>query len=697
MDFEMRADTGEQLQQHSSPIRPTIRPIAYGVNQASWQQQSNDNNSHLDLNHRSSSSHRILDSSPSRSNAPKNPYKVDQYSLPVFFLELIVLAALGFLAQLCHYQNHVEPLVEGFYCDDIEYRHILISGKIIKNLMGKTDEFIFIILSFVVPLVLILFCELVNSMFGSLKFRKIRAGCACCQLHSITRRTVRFCGAFMLGYFLTFILADVLSITTGRLRPYFFTACPQAYTECVRSNTAISPISAQPNGAVNSVAESMVHQWVSLSGKKLFDVCQGGDLMLLNGLGNSWPSFPAAISSYICLFVVFYLSYVGTARPFRMIISFLIGGIVILCTVLNIEIVKMHYYHWEDVIGGAVLALLVVIFVVVVYLNRFRDVHYYENQKLFSTRCYVDDQGRPITINGLNKYNNQGTIHAHDIPMKYFHIPRANIRGSPRPITSLSEHTRVIRGQRKGAGGIFKSHNKHRKGAAKLRPVDFSERHGYIKGVIKEIIHDPGRGAPLARVDFRDPYKYRHNKELFLAAEGMYSGQFIYCGRRATLSIGNVLPVGNLPEGTTICNVEEKSGDRGKLARASGGYATVVAHNPDTKKTKIKLPSGAKKTISSTNRAMVGIIAGGGRTEKPILKAGRAYHKYKAKRNCWPKVRGVAMNPVEHPHGGGNHQHIGHASTVRRDASAGRKVGLIAARRTGRIRGGKGTIPKEKD
>lgn len=65
------------------------------------------------------------------------------------------------------------------------------------------------------------------------------------------------------------------------------------------------------------------------------------------------------------------------------------------------------------------------------------------------------------------------------------------------------------------------------------------------------------------------------------------------------------------------------------------------------------------------------------------------------KRNCWPKVRGVAMNPVEHPHGGGNHQHIGKASTVKRGTSAGRKVGLIAARRTGRIRGGKGETKKE--
>merc|ERR1719516_523836 len=86
---------------------------------------------------------------------------------------------------------------------------------------------------------------------------------------------------------------------------------------------------------------------------------------------------------------------------------------------------------------------------------------------------------------------------------------------------------------------------------------------------------------------------------------------------------------------------------------------------------------------------MIGLVAGGGRIDKPILKAGRAYHKYKVKRNCWPKVRGVAMNPVEHPHGGGNHQHSGKASTVWRGASAGKKVGLIAARRTGRIRGGR--------
>ncbi|XP_041618435.1 60S ribosomal protein L8-like, partial [Vulpes lagopus] len=165
--------------------------------------------------------------------------------------------------------------------------------------------------------------------------------------------------------------------------------------------------------------------------------------------------------------------------------------------------------------------------------------------------------------------------------------------------------------------------------------------------------------------------------------------------KKAQLNIGNVLPVGTMPEGTIVCCLEEKPGDRGKLARASGNYATVISHNPETKKTRVKLPSGSKKVISSANRAVVGVVAGGGRIDKPILKAGRAYHKYKAKRNCWPRVRGVAMNPVEHPFGGGNHQHIGKPSTIRRDAPAGRKVGLIAARRTGRLRGTKTVQEKE--
>lgn len=242
---------------------------------------------------------------------------------------------------------------------------------------------------------------------------------------------------------------------------------------------------------------------------------------------------------------------------------------------------------------------------------------------------------------------------------------------------------------------MFRSHTKLRKGASSLRTLDYAERHGYIKGVIKEFVHDPGRGAPLAKIHFRNPYKFRTDKQLITATEGMYSGQFVYAGKKATLSIGNTLPLNQVPEGTIVCNVEKRPGDQGKYAKASGEYCTVVSHSDDGSKTRMRLPSGQKKTLLSGARAVIGIVAGGGRLDKPLLKAGRAYHKYRVKRNEWPKVRGVAMNPVEHPHGGGNHQHIGHASTCRRDAPPGQKAGLIAARRTGRIRGRAVIVDKE--
>merc|ERR1719247_3233766 len=135
--------------------------------------------------------------------------------------------------------------------------------------------------------------------------------------------------------------------------------------------------------------------------------------------------------------------------------------------------------------------------------------------------------------------------------------------------------------------------------------------------------------------------------------------------------------------------LEEKAGDRGTVARASCTSAVIVGHAEDGKRSRIRMPSGARKTIPSSCRAIVGIVAGGGRLDKPILKAGNNFHKYKVKRNSFPKVRGSAMNPVEHPHGGGNHQHVGHPTTNARASVPGAKVGLIAARRTGLLKGGK--------
>eukprot|EP01002_Notosolenus_urceolatus_P007146 NODE_2903_length_1017_cov_643.847107_g2428_i0.p2 GENE.NODE_2903_length_1017_cov_643.847107_g2428_i0~~NODE_2903_length_1017_cov_643.847107_g2428_i0.p2 ORF type:complete len:260 (+),score=73.11 NODE_2903_length_1017_cov_643.847107_g2428_i0:116-895(+) len=241
--------------------------------------------------------------------------------------------------------------------------------------------------------------------------------------------------------------------------------------------------------------------------------------------------------------------------------------------------------------------------------------------------------------------------------------------------------------RRKGGGGVFAASVHKRAGGTKLRAQDYSERNGYIRGLVKEIFHESGRGAPMMRVQFRHPFKYKRVTEQMVCPEGVHQGQFVYFGKKAQLAIGNVLPIKAMPEGSIVCNVESKRGDRGCLARASGDYCTVISHNADTGRSRIRLPSGQKKSVQSACRAMVGIVSGGGRIEKPLLKAGNNYFRFKKKRNAWPRVRGVARNPVEHPHGGGNHQHIGHSSAVRRSAPPGQKVGLIAARRTGRIRG----------
>ena len=94
-------------------------------------------------------------------------------------------------------------------------------------------------------------------------------------------------------------------------------------------------------------------------------------------------------------------------------------------------------------------------------------------------------------------------------------------------------------------------------------------------------------------------YHYQVDKELFIAAEGMYTGQAVYCGKKAEVGVGNVLPLRELPEGTVVCNVEYKMGDRGCRARCSGDYATVIGHSDDKTSTFVRLPSGIKKTVPS--------------------------------------------------------------------------------------------------
>ncbi len=198
-----------------------------------------------------------------------------------------------------------------------------------------------------------------------------------------------------------------------------------------------------------------------------------------------------------------------------------------------------------------------------------------------------------------------------------------------------------------------------------------------LRGRVVEIVHDPGRWAPLARIVLENGDEF-----YTVAAEGLYAGQVIRIGPDAEPENGNILPIGKVPEGTQVFNIEIRPGDGGKLARAPGSYAVVIGRTGN--KTIVQLPSGKVKEIPNDARVTIGIPAGSGRLEKPLLKAGNAYYKWSAKAHKWPRVRGVAMNAVSHPHGGGSHQSPSFPTTVAREAPPGQKVGHIAARQTGR-------------
>ena len=233
--------------------------------------------------------------------------------------------------------------------------------------------------------------------------------------------------------------------------------------------------------------------------------------------------------------------------------------------------------------------------------------------------------------------------------------------------------------QRRGKGSpVFRAPSHRYRGNLEHVRVDGDEP---VTGRVVQILHDPARSAPIARL------RTSSGEERFMIVpEGVGEGEEVAYGESAPIKVGNTLPLRCIPEGMAICNIENNPGDGGKFARASGNYATLVTHEVDTGRTLVVMPSGKKKWLSGDCMATIGIVAGGGRTEKPFVKAGKKYHKMKSRAARYPKVRGVAMNPVDHPFGGGGHQHIGKSKTPGRGAPPGRKVGNIAAKRTGHRR-----------
>ncbi len=199
------------------------------------------------------------------------------------------------------------------------------------------------------------------------------------------------------------------------------------------------------------------------------------------------------------------------------------------------------------------------------------------------------------------------------------------------------------------------------------------------EGQIIDLVHETGRDVPLTKVRFSDG-----SISLFPAVLGTRIGSTVQFGLKSQISPGNVISIQNIPDGTLVCNVEKHFGDGGALVKSAGTYATVFSHSSEG--VTVKLPSGKFTTLNPQNRAMIGILAGGGAGDRPFMKAGIAWLRKRCKGQKYPIVRGVAQAVYVHPHGGGRHQHVGRSSTVSRNAPPGRKVGSIAARKTGRAR-----------
>lgn len=197
----------------------------------------------------------------------------------------------------------------------------------------------------------------------------------------------------------------------------------------------------------------------------------------------------------------------------------------------------------------------------------------------------------------------------------------------------------------------------------KYRLIDFKrDKHGMAANVLT-IEYDPNRSARIALVEYADG-----EKRYILAPQGLAVGQSIMSGTGAAPEVGNALPLRDIPLGTTVHNIEMKPGKGGAIARSAGSYAQLSAR--DGAYAVIAMPSGETRLILSDCIATIGVVSNG---EHNLVRSG------KAGRSRWlgrrPRVRGVAMNPVDHPMGGGEgRQSGGHPRSRKGTPSKGLKT-----------------------
>jgi len=192
------------------------------------------------------------------------------------------------------------------------------------------------------------------------------------------------------------------------------------------------------------------------------------------------------------------------------------------------------------------------------------------------------------------------------------------------------------------------------------------------KGKILELINSPAHSAPLAKIIIGD-------KVFFSPAfDGAMVGQEIETGKSGN---GNILQLKDIAQGINVYNIEAKSNDGGKLVRASGLSAIVTKKVPG--RVAVMMPSKKEVWFNEKCRATIGTVAGQGRLEKPIIKAGKKWHMMKAKNRLWPRTSAVKMNAVDHPFGSGRGKRI-KSKIAKRNAPPGARVGHIRPSRTGR-------------
>jgi len=226
--------------------------------------------------------------------------------------------------------------------------------------------------------------------------------------------------------------------------------------------------------------------------------------------------------------------------------------------------------------------------------------------------------------------------------------------------------------QKRGKGGPSYTAPSHRY----MGKLSYPSLNEPITGEILDLVHSVGHTAPLMIVEFDDG-----QVNLLPAPIGVRVGQIINTLNNKP-QIGDILRLRDIPTGKFVCNIENRPGDRGKLLRCCGAGAQIITK--ESKRVIVKMSSKKKKEFSPNCFATVGIIAGAGKTNKPIIKAGKAHHIKRATNSHFPLVKGVAMNVCNHPHGGTHRRNLGRPTAIKRGTPAGRKSGLIAARRTGR-------------